>query len=819
MLSTAAISSDLRAPASPLRGMPWRRGMLPAGLLALILVALIPGLDAAIGFDFAVLPMLLGGAAIAYPTLSMMIERRRVTAGTLVVIAVGGSAYLGEYMAAAVVSFMMLAGEFLEEVTLQRTRNAVRELVRLAPDVAWADRGGTWVQVPIREVTPGDRVLVRPGDRVPVDGTVVSGEASLSEATITGEAMPVDKTTGDHVFAGTTSQSGAVVVRADRVGQETTLGRIIQVVRAAQEQKGAVQKIADRFATYFTPAILATGALVWVLTHDLMRVMAVFVIACPCALVLATPTAVVASVGNAARRGVLIKGGVALEVAGRVTTVAFDKTGTLTTGHPTVVEVDPLGGRTVPEVLRMAGVAELRSEHPLGRAVVAHAHASGLDLPDPERFTTTFGQGVEAQWNGSRIEVGNHRLLAPDDPASAALAAHEQQGRTALVVRVDGMPWGVVALADALRPQVRLALERLREMGIHRLVMLTGDNEVTAGAIARQAGIGEVRAGLLPKQKLEVVRGLQAAGEVVAMVGDGVNDAPALVLADVGVAMGAAGTDVALESADIALMGDDLTLLSEVLALSRRALQVIRQNIWGFAVAVNIIGIVLAGSGFLSPIGAAVVHNVASLFVVMNSGRLLAHRTRAVTRRLAASAAAAAGALALVAAGLGTASVSAAAGPPDLARVRILAVAPLADEAPLSRALAEQASAYLSDLARRGPFQVVSASRTLQEMRLLGWSPADLISPARTATLGTRVGADAVLTGRIIEVLQEFERERPGPRVATIYSRVVVDVRILEVVSRLNLWQEEVACEQAAPARAAMDCVVRMIASRLGARI
>jgi len=629
MISTARISPSIKAPASLLHNLPWRRGMLPAGLLVLILVALIPGLDAAVGFDIAVLSMLLGGAAIAYPTLATMIERRRVTAGTLVVIAVAGSAYLGEYMAAAVVSFMMLAGEFLEEVTLQRTRNAVRELVRLAPDVAWTERGGTWVQVPLREVAPGDHVLVRSGDRVPVDGTIISGEVSLSEATITGEAMPVDKTAGAHVFAGTTSQSGAIVVRADRVGRETTLGRIIQVVRAAQEQKGTVQKIADRFATFFTPAILATGALVWVLTHDLMRVMAVFVIACPCALVLATPTAVVASVGNAARRGVLIKGGVALEVAGRVTTVAFDKTGTLTSGNPVVVAVEPLlAGRAASEILEMAGVAELRSEHPLGRAIVAHARASGIALADPEQFTTTFGRGVEAVWAGSRIEVGNHRLLGPDDPAAAALEAQEQQGRTALVVRVDGVPWGVVSLADALRPRVRQALDRLREMGINRLVMLTGDHEVTAQAIARQAGISEVRAGLLPEQKLAVVRDLQADGGIVAMVGDGVNDAPALVLADVGVAMGAAGTDVALESADVALMGDDLALLPEVLALSRRALGVIHQNIWGFAVAVNIVGIVLAGSGFLSPIGAAVVHNVAALFVVMNSGRLLSHRSR-----------------------------------------------------------------------------------------------------------------------------------------------------------------------------------------------
>jgi heavy metal translocating P-type ATPase len=613
------------APLLPWRGL-WRRGLLPGGLLVLILITLLPGLSAWAGFDAAVIPMLLGGVAIGYPTFVTMIERRRVTAGTLVVIAIAGSAYLGEYLAAAVVAFMMLAGEFLEEMTLQRTRNAVRELVRLTPDVATVERGGAWVEVPLREVGPGDRVLVRAGERVPADGDVVSGEASLHEASITGESMPVDKTVGARVFAGTTSHAGALVVRVDRVGRETMLGRIIQIVRAAQEQKGATQKIADRFATFFTPVILSVGALVWLLTHDLLRVMAVFVIACPCALVLATPTAVVASVGNAARRGGLIKGGAALEAAGRVTAVAFDKTGTLTRGHPAVVAVEALGARSSRDVLRMAAVAEVRSEHPLGRAIVEHARAEGLEPGDPEAFVMAFGRGVDATWGGRRIEVGNARILPDADPAAAVLAAQERQGRTALAVRVDGESWGVIALADAIRPAAREVVERLRAVGIRRVVMLTGDHEVTSQAIAREVGIADVRAGLLPEQKLDVIRALQAGGEVVAMVGDGVNDAPALVLADVGVAMGAAGADVALESADVALMGDDLTLLPEVFSLARRALGIIRQNIWGFAVAVNIAGIALAGTGLLSPIGAAVAHNVASLFVVINSGRLLTFR-------------------------------------------------------------------------------------------------------------------------------------------------------------------------------------------------
>ena len=640
-VTTAPEAPRIESLAQALRRGLWRRGLLPVGLLAFIAFALVPGLRSALGFDPAIVPMLYGAIAIGYPTVLTMLDRRRLTAGTLVMIAIVGSAYVGEYLAAAVVAFMMLAGEFLEELTLRRTRNAVRELVRLAPEVAWSDRDGAWVEVPLREIQPGDRVLIRPGERVPVDGTVISGEAAVNEASITGEAMPVDKAAGARVFAGTTSHSGALVVRTDRVGRETTLGRIIQVVRAAQEQKGATQRIADRFAGVFTPAILSIGGAVWLLTHDLLRVMAVFVIACPCALVLATPTAVVATVGNAARRGGLIRGGVALEAAGRVTVVALDKTGTMTVGMPSVVAVDPIGGRSAREVLLWAASAEARSEHPLGRAIVDHARRAGLVPADPDAFTVTFGRGVEARLGSHRIEVGNHRAIAAGrstdgqtlDGGGAAmvaadmLAVHERNGRTALVVQVDAEPWGVIALADMLRPHVEPTVERLRGMGVGRVIMLTGDNATAAAAIARQAGITEVRAGLLPEEKLAVIRDLQAAGEVVAMVGDGVNDAPALTLADVGIAMGAAGTDVALESADVALMGDDLTLVPEVLALSRRALGIIRQNIWGFAVAVNVAGILLAGSGLLSPIGAALVHNVSSLFVVINSGRLLSFRS------------------------------------------------------------------------------------------------------------------------------------------------------------------------------------------------
>jgi len=609
-----------------------RRWLFPGFLLATIILGAIPQVSDWAGFEIALIPMFLGGAFVTYGTVLATLETKRVTAGLLVVIALFGSAYVGEYLAAAIVALMMVGGEVLEDATLEKTRNAVRELIRLAPEHATAMRDGKWTEVHADALRPGDRVLVRPGERVPVDGTVLTGQAAVNQATLTGESLPVDKTPGDQAFVGTIVESGSLEIMTDKVGQDTTLGRIIQVVYQAQERKGSTQKVADQFAQYFTPAILILSVIVWLATRDLMRVAAVLVIACPCALVLATPTAVVAAVGNAAKRGVMIKGGIVLETAGRVDTVILDKTGTLTLGKPQVVDVRPLGNLGLDKVIGFAAATEERSEHPIAKEIVRHGRQVDAAWETPTEFRQLPGIGVEARVAGHLVHVGNHRLLDSLGSSAAAASAYlreqEDLGRTALIVLVDGVLQGGIAVSDTLRPEARAAVMSLRRHGIEEVVMLTGDNERTAAAMAAQAGVSSYKAGLLPEDKMQVVADYRSAGRTVAVVGDGVNDAPALVSADVGIAMGAAGTDVAIESAGIALMGDDLGMLAETFALSRQTLATIKQNIWGFAVVVNLIGIALASSGYLSPIGAAVVHNTASVFVVLNSARLLTFRSK-----------------------------------------------------------------------------------------------------------------------------------------------------------------------------------------------
>ena len=613
----------------------YRKFFFPGILLFFIIAAALSGRENRLGFNLAVIPLILGGGFITWSTLVTMIEKRKITAGLLIIFALIGTTYVGEYLAGAIVAFMMVAGEFLEDITLDRTRDAVRQLIQLSPDTAWVRRNGEYVPVPPAEVAVGETVLVKPGERIPVDGVILSGQAVINEASITGESLPREKTSGAKVFAGTINQSGAFELRTEKIGNQTTLGKIIQVVYEAQENKGNTQRTADQFAKYFTPVILGICVLVWLLTQDLMRVMSVLVIACPCALVLATPTAVVASIGNAARRGALIKGGVTLESAGRVTAVCLDKTGTLTAGRPQVIELQTFASHTPEEVLLMAALAEKRSEHPLAGAIMQEARRRKLSIPEPEEFRAVFGRGVYCKYEGEVIEVGNRRVLeqvpdAPDAPDVGSKAAagmfldqQEEQGRTVLLVLKNGEVVGGVSIADTLREQAPGVIEEVRKSGVARIIMLTGDNEKAAAAISRQAGISEYKANLLPEEKLEFIRSLQQEGEIVAMVGDGINDAPALTLADVGIAMGAAGTDVAIDSADMALMADDLRMLPFTFGLSQRALKIIKQNIWVFAVGVNLVGIILATSGFLSPVAAAVVHNVASLFVVLNSARML----------------------------------------------------------------------------------------------------------------------------------------------------------------------------------------------------
>ncbi len=601
-------------------------------LLLLILLALVFEYAVKIlPFDFAILPLIIGGGYVTWTTLEATIHLKKITAGIMVVLALIGTTYVGEYLAGAIVAFMMISGEFLENVTLNKTRNAVRALIKLVPETARKKIDGEYQEVSLKKIRVGDMLLVKPGERIAVDGVIVSGQAAINEASITGESMPVDKTAGDKVYVGTLNENGVLEIEAEKIGSDTTLGKIIRTVRMAQENKGNVQKIADRFAEYFTPVILLICAVVWFMTYDIMRVMAILVIACPCALVLATPTAVVASVGNAAKRGVLIKGGITIEKAAKITAVCLDKTGTLTVGKPKLVDIKTFNGVNESDVLTAAAIVEKNSQHPLAKAVLEYAQTKGLkSIPDSEDFSMMFGRGIKVKYNNILLEVSNSKALIDADIKASNdivnyLKEQEQLGRTALIVIKDNTVIGGLAIADTIRSNMKEAIDLIRETGIKRVIMLTGDNEATAKAIAAQVGITEYYASLLPEDKLEIVKKLQGEGESVAMIGDGVNDAPALTLSDVGIAMGAVGTDVAIESSDIALMSDDMMMVSETFGLSKRTYGIIKQNIVLFAVIVNVAGVLLSSLGFLTPIVGAVIHNVSSIFVVLNSARMLTY--------------------------------------------------------------------------------------------------------------------------------------------------------------------------------------------------
>ncbi|NCT91847.1 cation-translocating P-type ATPase [Cellulomonas sp. APG4] len=541
----------------------------------------------------------------------------------LVSVAAIGAVVIGEHWEAAAVTSLFAVGHALEDATLTRTRSALAELVAVAPQVAVVLRDGEQVEVPAGAVGLGETVLVKAGASVPVDGEVLAGSGALDESSITGESVAVEKVAGDRVFAGTVSRGGLLQVRATGVGAETTLARIIRRVEEAQDAKAPTQAFMDRFSRWYTPAILVLAVVAGAVTGQVELALTLLVIGCPGALVISIPVAVVAGIGRGARDGVLIKGGEHLETAARVDVVALDKTGTLTRGRPRLTDVVVLADRADrAEVLTWAARAEAASEHPLARPVLEAAAAEGIDpgaLPDD--VVTVPGRGVVAHLGGRRVVVGTLALLdAPDDGAAAHVERLAAAGRTPMVVAVDGRVLGVLAVADEVRADAAHAVRRLHAAGV-RTVMLTGDAERVAAAVAAQVGVDDVRAGLLPEDKLDAVRELQRAGHVVAMVGDGVNDAPALATADVGVAMGAAGTAVAIETADVALMADHLERLPHGLRLAARTVRVMRQNI---AIALVTVGVLLAGvllGGVTMAIG-MLVHEASVLVVIANAMRL-----------------------------------------------------------------------------------------------------------------------------------------------------------------------------------------------------
>jgi Cd2+/Zn2+-exporting ATPase len=561
------------------------------------------------------------------------IRARDFTADIPVSIATAAAIAIGQYSAAAVVAVLLLLGGMLEEFVSARAGNALDALAKLLPDRVLVRRDGQDVTIALEEVRAGDLVLIRSGERIPVDGDVLAGTASVNQAAITGESSTVDKRAGDTVFAGTLSEVGALEIRATKVGAETTLGQIRRMVEEAQEQKAPIERILNRYAKFYTPAAILLGASVWWWSGDLLRAITILIVFCPCVMVLATPTALVASIGNAALRGSLVKKGATVEALEHVDTVAFDKTGTLTYGRPRLTTVLSLGDMSENEVLRLAALAEKFSEHPLGRAVVEAATERGLNIPDPQQFTALPGLGVRARvsTDNSELVLGRPRLLAEQGIAigpeiEARTAELAAAGRTVILVARGGAVIGLLVLEDALRLEARGVVARLTKLGV-RTVLVTGDNTATAERIAGELGIGEVHAEVLPQQKVEIVKQLQMEGRRVAFVGDGVNDGPALATAEVGVAMGLGGTDVAIETAEIALLSDDLTKLPHLLGLSRQAMRAIRQNLV-FSLGVLAIAVGLAIPGILSPVTGALLHELSSIPVIANSARLIGLRDR-----------------------------------------------------------------------------------------------------------------------------------------------------------------------------------------------
>lgn len=518
----------------------------------------------------------------------------------------GGHLY---YEVAGTLIAFILLGRWLEATARARTFRALRALVELTPRVALVVRDGREVAVPTEGVMPGDIVVVKPGEKVPVDGRVRSGESHLDESMVTGEPMPVTKRPGDEVIGGTINGAGAFTLEATRTGRDAFLAQVVALVREAQASRAPVQDLADAVAAYFVPAVLAVATAAfagWLAAGQgfafaLGVAVAVLVVACPCALGLATPTAVVVGIGMAASRGMLVKSAAAIQAASRVDTVVFDKTGTLTAGKPAVTDVTPLGGRDAREVLRLAAVAEKRSEHPLGAAIVAAARGAGIEAPDPDSFVSLSGRGVEASHAGTALLVGTSALARERgvdiSAAVEALAAREGEGKTAVLVCAAGAAAGVIAVADAVKGRSAGAVAALRAAGMD-VVMITGDNPRTAEAVARQVGIGRVLAGVLPAGKAAEIGRIRAAGRRVAMVGDGVNDAPALAAADLGIALGS-GTDAAREAGDIVLVRDDPADVVAALDLGRLVMRKIRQNLF-FAVIYNLAAIPVA-AGVLYP--------------------------------------------------------------------------------------------------------------------------------------------------------------------------------------------------------------------------
>ncbi|MFD0682005.1 MULTISPECIES: heavy metal translocating P-type ATPase [unclassified Paenibacillus] len=624
----------------------WRRNnkVIPTALSGLIFtitwaLELVHAIPDSISTIFYALAMLIGGYRIARTGIYGL-KSRTIGMDLLMTVAALGAGLIGQWEEGAAVVFLFSLGETLEAYTMDRTRKSIHGLMDLSPREALVRRNGEEMMIAIEAIQIGDTVIVKPGERIAMDGVISKGASTINQAPITGESIPVEKAEGDEVFAGTVNQQGALEVKATKLSKDNTLSRIINLVEEAQAQKAPSQRFVDVFAKYYTPAVLVIALLIAIIPPLFMgesfqvwfyRALMMLVVSCPCALVISTPVSIVSAIGNAAKNGVLIKGGAHLERLGAVSVVAFDKTGTLTAGIPQVTEIIPLDSRTEDEVLSIAAAVESASEHPVANAIVRKAKQANLPIKSSSSFTSVTGRGAQASIEGTLFYIGSprwfiHELKLSLENIKDTIQRLEKQGQTVMLMGSGQDVWAIFAVADEIRANSKSTLEQLKAIGIERTVMLTGDNQGTAQAVAAKLGNIDYRSELLPEDKVSSIKELMGKHGYVAMIGDGINDAPALATATVGIAMGAAGTDTALETADVALMADDLSKLPFAIGLSRRALRIIKQNI-AFSLLVKVVFLIMIFLGTSTLWMAVLADTGSSLIVIANGMRLL--RTKA----------------------------------------------------------------------------------------------------------------------------------------------------------------------------------------------
>lgn len=564
------------------------------------------------------------GIPIVFRAFKQIIFRRKISSPMLISIAMFAAVYIGEVFAAGEVAFIMAIGGILEDMTVERAKRGIKNLVSLAPARGRIVTEGGEKEVVLEDIKAGDILRVLPGESIPVDGEIISGQTSVDQSVMTGESLPVDKGIGDKVYCGTINRFGSVDIKALKVGKDSSFGKLVEIVREAEQNKSPTERIVDKWASWLVPSALVIAVATYLFTGDITRAVTVLVVFCPCALVLATPTSVMAAIGQAAKYGVIVKSGAALEKMGKVNCAAFDKTGTLTLGKPSVSDIIVLDKSfSESDLLFYAASAESRSEHPLGKAVVSRAAEEGIGLSAPDDFTMVPGRGVCAVVGGRKVLCGNAEFMDENSveiEEATGIGGLRNAGKAVILVAIGGRFAGAMGLSDVLKENASSIVSELEEMGTES-ILLTGDNPQAAEFIASKIGIKRVFAGLLPLGKVEKIKELRSAGKKVCMVGDGVNDAPALKIADVGVAMGAMGSDIAVDAAEIALMGDDVSKIPYLKRLSMATVSLIKFNI-SLSMAINIIAITLSVMALLNPVTGALVHNAGSVLVVLNAGLL-----------------------------------------------------------------------------------------------------------------------------------------------------------------------------------------------------